>query len=384
VSAACDADGTTSEFELPEEAELDLIAAGCEVESLSAPPRRPWARQFVHVPPEVVAEIERLVRADWVRVRVLERADEKVCRRLRADSMEARAKRWRTRWRLEERDRTRDLIRRAVTAELRQVHIEQTCSHGTYAAVPEGLVGLEVGADGALWIDDLPNGAKSIGARAFFEQTPPGLLQWVYERWTASTANASPAVWDLTAGSGTSVDLLRHIHGCALVATDLTVTTETGIGFGDCRAIGRLPGHRGAVPGALSQPEIVVREPDVILFDPPSRGAPTHADLYDGPPTGDLARLPRDDYVTTVAAVLILAARRLAEGGVVSFLLRCGARGRRDLIRDAALLGDVVDAIGCNARIVHQMSVEFGARANQTSLGQARLPAAHLLIERAP
>jgi hypothetical protein len=30
------------------------------------------------------------------------------------------------------------------------------------------------------------------------------------------------------------------------------------------------------------------------------------------------------------------------------------------------------------------MSVEFGARANQTSLGQARLPAAHLLIERAP
>lgn len=336
------------------------------------------------IPSGVIEYVYSICSSRWVALRVLDSAHDKVCRRLRSDTDAARRKRWAKRWRPEEQEKTKALLRHARRVELGRVHREQACCHDTFTELPVELQFRGLARPRQFVVRDSRVTRPSIGLGAFLEQTPPALLQWLYEFWqgAGSERRGRPAVWDLTAGSGTSIDLLGTIHGCTVIASDLTVVGATGTIFADARQVGRLAGHRGVPAVSLNRPEHVVRRPNLILFDPPSRGTPTHARFYDGPASGDMADLDRGDYLDTIAAIVVRAVGYLAPGGLLSLLLRCGTRSRGRVIPEPSLLDDLRALLGAQVRIVHEMPLVYASVRRQASLGGARVPAVHLLIER--
>jgi hypothetical protein len=134
-----------------------------------------------------------------------------------------------------------------------------------------------------------------------------------------------------------------------------------------------------------------------VLFDPPSRGTPTHAELYgdrdqdDEADRRDLATADRQRWIEETTLIVKRAATYLAKRGVISFLVRHGEREGANVSGDPGLL----DAVKLELTkpgpgrhrplaIAHEMPIEYGRRRNQTSLGLARVPATHLLLVRAP
>lgn len=339
------------------------------------------------IPSEVIDYVRGICRKDWVARRALDLADAKVRRRLRSNSPEARRARWEKRWLSENQEQTKQLLRRYVNVALGRAHREYMAEHAVFEQLPKALYPWRPDQERRLVIDDLRITKPSFGSGAFLEQTPPKLLRWVYETWqdrqTATTRK--PRIWDLTAGSGTSIDLLGRVHDCKVVASDLTVVLGDGIQPAHCQHVGEISSHQARRQGP-HVPALAIAQPDIVLFDPPSRGRPTHSELYQVEQNqygGDLADLDRDEYLATVTAVTVWSASALAPGGFVSLLLRCGTRRRGQVTPDPALLEDLKTCLEGHAEVTHEMPLVYRGRRDQTSLGQARVPTVHLVIERA-
>ncbi len=345
---------------------------------------QPW------VPTPLVEFLRSICRREWVAREVFERADERVRRRLRGGAAAVEA-RWAKRWSPPNVEGTKRMLRHLRNRVLRVHHEGQLAFHRTFGSLPDALRPWRPNRDGELLVSDLQIITPSVGSPSFFEQSHPKILRWVYETFRerqreralrVGTRFRPPRVWDLTAGSGTSIDLLGSIHGCEVIASDLTVVAGTGIGRGDCRDVGHLPAHHGLL--GLSTPPFARRRPDIILFDPPSRGRPTHAELYESarPSKSDLGLLDMEGYVGAVASTIVDAAKCLAPGGMISVVLRGGHRRGSDVFPDPEVVLGLTDALREFVLIGHEMPIVYRGRRAQTSLGTARIPTVHLLVER--
>lgn len=355
------------------------------------------------VPPGLVDFVRSLVRVDWMAERVLRRASDKVLRRLKphpeeARNMAARRARWTTRWLPENQAQTMAWLGQVRDRVVREHHQENVAQHETFASLPEHFKPWEPDADGTLAIDEPHDTKPSFGANAFLEPTPIKVLRWVHETWRAEQLGdvvedigldwgLNPTVWDLTAGSSTSVDYFRRLHGCDMVASDLTVVGGDGVEPCDARRFDALHGRHRRRAGELTYSTVVVSAPDIILFDPPSRGLPLHSQAYANTPddvdTRDFGLLERAEWISTIADVANRATTCLAEGGLTSVLLRCGFRFHREVVAEPDLLQDFKAALAPSVVVTHEMPVLYRTLRNQTSLGRSRVPAIHLTLRKA-
>jgi hypothetical protein len=246
--------------------------------------------------------------------------------------------------------------------------------------------------DGILVVSDPKSRDGSPGDAAYMEQTPPAVLVVVakfarahYEsaghRWMAPTA------WDLTAGSGTGEATLGPL-GWKVVSTDL-VNPNDAVGFLDARNLGDNDFHRRPIkiegkqpgPAKVDERRVIVR-PHVIVFDPPSRGVPTHSERYQGClPEQDMAVLARDEYIETVARISKGALERLRLGGSLLLVIRECARAQQRITPDIGLAQEIVAAIG-PTKVVTRFEVVYEERRNQFSLGKARPPIKAFVLAR--
>ncbi len=218
---------------------------------------------------------------------------------------------------------------------------------------------------------------EGLGYSPYMEQTPPEVPWLDYRAWRRSAgARTRPIVWDITAGSGTSTNLLAHGLGCMVIATDLNTPNEY-VAMADARQVGRNDLHRPY--RRIDNGKLVRRpRPDLVLFDPPSRGAPTHAENYHGAfPQLDLAVLDRDTYIETLAAITVSAAERVRPGGMVSVLLRCGVRERQTIVDDDRLPREFLAAVARtkpDLRVVETLRLTWNqeGRVRQAGVGTAR------------
>lgn len=345
------------------------------------------------IPRGLVEYVRSITRTEWLADQVLDRAAPRILRRLRRDAPEGRRARWTKRWASSEQDRTRRWLARLRDDVVRVAHLGRVSSNDLYGKLPKSLEAWRPDETGTMVIDEPQNPNPSFGAPGYMEQTPPKLLRWVHETWLDRRVGffgddvgldevLKPRVWDLTAGSGTASDYYGRLLGCEVIATDLTVAAAD-VARADCREVGLIPQHRGVRGGALSRPSLVVTSPDIVLFDPPSPGTPSHSQIYgEGPRVDDLALLHREPWIFTVADVAVRAAKHLAEGGVISLLLRCGVRQHGKVDADPELLDDLKTVLGDHVAIAHEMPIRYRGVRNQTSLGTNRVPAVHLLLTR--
>lgn len=360
-----------------------------------------------YVPTPVIELARSLARTEWLAACTLHAVDAHYCRRLRNDTVVARRNRWNGAW-TKRRRAVEARIRRARDEQAQLHHKFHVMDHETYRRLPRFFVPWRPEADGRLLVQDPRQVNPSIGSPGFLEPTPVKLLRWVHEMWLRERGAViddgdvsvsdmrGPQVWDLTAGSGTGLDYFGRICGCRVYARDLTIVA-TDVDYGPADAFHRsdkVTGHT-SMPGI--HPGLVIRRPDIVLFDPPSRGCPTHAELYgDRDDDGnadprDLAKADRLTWIEETTLILKRAATYLAKGGVISYLVRHGERDGGSVRADPDLLEAVKTELQNPGpgtipalRIMHETPVEYGKRRNQTSLGLARVPTTHLLLGRAP
>ena len=343
------------------------------------------------IPDGLVAYVRSICRTEWVAKKVLETAASKVLRRLRHDTPEARRARWGKRWRTENQAATKKWlgqVRDRVLREHHQIHVFQ---HDTYTTLPDDRLAWKPNESGTLVIDESKDTTISFGDPAYLEQTPVNMLVWILETWIQRQVDAfgdetdfirrlRPRLWDLTSGSGTASDFFGKLHGCDIVSTDL-VAPHAGTNLADCRNVGFLPEHGGKL--RFGQPEVVIAEPDVVLFDPSAPGSPLHSQIYGTEPNlKDLGLLDREHWIITVADVAVRATKALVDGGFVSLLLRTGFRIDGTAVADPRVVDDFKTVLGNRATIAHEMPLAFRTVRNQVSLGAARLPAVHLMLTR--
>ncbi|MEI9942179.1 MAG: hypothetical protein WDO69_33605 [Pseudomonadota bacterium] len=371
--------------------DFDDLLAAIEVELCSEVSDEEHAVDSA-IPAELVAYVRSICRKEWVAKEVLERAVAHVLRRIRHDSPAARHARWIKRWHPAEQARTKGLLGRLRDDVLAINHVGEVSEHTRFTTAPAFLAGSKPDKAGRLVVDDPQMVTPSIGITSYLEHTPPRVLAWVRQTWVRErigelpdgvslNETLEPRIWDLTAGSGTGADYFGGIYGSAIVSSDIIIGPE-GVQLADCRDVGLLVEHRGAGRHAVVKPGNVVRKPDLILFDPPSRGRRTHSELYQGSrPRLDLALLRREEWLIAIAFTVAEAVRHLAPGGFLSVLLRCGSRNQGQVVEDPAALEDLKLILSGRVRITHEMPIVFGKRRSQVSLGQARVPAVHLRIE---
>ena len=349
------------------------------------------------VPEGLVAYTQSRCRKEWVVERVLERLAEKVLRRLHddLDTAENRSRRWASAWSPAGQPRTVRRITRIRNQVLRDLHLQNVSMHSVPQKLPWRLVPWRLNRAGQLVIDDLRITSPSIGSTPYMEQTPPKVYRWLHETWRARRLlgdeedigledDTKPKVWDLTAGSGTGRDYFGLLCGCEVASTDLTVADQRSV-MADCRAVGEIPEHGRPYRFRLKiQPGVVIPSPDLILFDPPSMGTPSHAALYgEVVDPHDLSFLDRYRWLFTIAKIVERATRCLAEDGLLSLFLRLGERDGSVIKEDPTLLADFKDVLGDRATIVHEMPIVYRRLRAQVSLGEARVPAIHLTLMRA-
>jgi hypothetical protein len=280
---------------------------------------------------------------------------------------------------------------------VREHHQASVAQHDTFAVLPGELHPWAPEPDGVLVIDEPRATTPSFGSSAFLEVTPFKVLRWVHETWRAEQLGSlaedigldwesGPALWDLTAGSSTSVDYFERLHGCTIVASDLTVV-GAGIEPCDARRFDALLGRRQRRRSDLTYSTVVVPRPDIILIDPPSRGLPLHSQAYANVSNEfdvrDLALLERDDWIATIADIVGRASAHLADGGFISLLLRCGFRFHGEVVAEPELLDDFKAALPSGILVTHELPLRYRTVRPQTSLGAARVPAVHLTLKRA-
>jgi hypothetical protein len=383
-----------------------LAAADDEAPSEANPSVYSMDEFAAYVPAGVIQFVLSLTRTEWAAVCTLAAVDAHYCRRLRNDTLQERHNRWNGPW-TKRRRSVEARLRRARDEQLRLHHAFHVMDHQTYRKLPGFFLPWRPEAGGHLLVHDPEQVNPSIGSPGFMEQTPVKVLRWVHETWlrdrgaiedgdVSVSDMRGPQVWDLTAGSGTGLDYFGRICSCKVYGRDLTVVASD-VDYGPARDFHRSDKvtGRSSMPGI--HPGLVIRHPDIVLFDPPSRGSPTHAELYgdrslddEGDPR-DLANADLLTWIEETTLIVKRAATYLADGGVISFLVRHGERNGGSVPEDPDLLMAVKSELqkaGLGSlpalSITHEMPIEFGKRRNQASPGQARVPATHLLLARAP
>jgi SAM-dependent methyltransferase len=275
---------------------------------------------------------------------------------------------------------------------VRVLHKQGTFLHERSWTLPSYLKSWKP-KNGILRVVETGRTNPTIGWSPFLEQTPPQLVRYVYETWLGSDVSGLdlgdslgrvPVAFDLTGGSGTGFDFFS-IVGCEVYATDLTSMNEA-VGTLDARNFRALFGMRPVLCDK-DRKQKPVRHPDLVLFDPGSRGYPAHSQIYDHvdgePDEQDFAILDRHDWIDATTRIVKELLTVLAPGGVISFLIRCGVRDRGRVEPDLQLVQDAKAALGDDVCIIEEVVIEYGInRVKQASLAQARVPAVHLLLGR--
>lgn len=238
--------------------------------------------------------------------------------------------------------------------------------------------------NGVLIVRERDRRDASFGIRSYLEVTPIEVPVRVAQLWQQRTGGIAPKVWDLTAGSGTVEEVLRSAFTQQVVSTDI-VGQDRGNIFADLRDLANVANHRRSRRGLeRTNEEIVVAAPELVFLDPPSRGTPTHGELYGSAwPEHDLALLERDDYVGALRSAVVRAVRRLHPAGLLSLVLREGVRADQHVRHDAALVRDVLDGLPADMQPLEQARLEEPWPINQASLATTRMPMTHLVLRRA-
>jgi hypothetical protein len=336
------------------------------------------------------------VRRDYVRDHLLERLHEEVLLRgvpaaLR-DAATVRAA-WRDACRQDRLPETRRVIRRLRDEIVRVLHMGSANQHLRYERMPTFLAKWKP-VGGVLRVTEVGRTVPSLGWSALLEATPPQVIRYVYETWLARRIEVAdpselvrrkPVAWDLTAGAGTGHDTLGLL-GCEVRSSDLTAMNEV-VGTLDARNFEAL--YRGnPIFTEADRRQRPVSHPDLVLFDPSSRGTPSNSSLY-WPDAGglgdsrDFAALDREAWIQTTTGIVRRLVLTVAPGGVVSFLVRHGVRNRGRVEPDDRLVADVREALGTDVVVVEEVRVQSGPnRVRQASLGVVRVPSTHLLVGR--
>ncbi len=236
---------------------------------------------------------------------------------------------------------------------------------------------------GVLTVRERQHREAYFGLRSYLEVTPVEIPVYVALLWQKRTGKIAPRVWDLTSGSGTVADVLVAAFAATVVASDLVEAVD-GTNCADLFDAGEIAQRRTRRAAREGIPQdAVVEHPDLVFIDAPSRGTPTHAELYAGAwPEQDLATFERDAYLANILASVVLAAGRLAPGGLVSVVLREGVRRNQHVEADPLLIDDFLRAATEFALVlVERIRIEEPWPLKQASLGIARMPTSHLLFE---
>jgi hypothetical protein len=267
-------------------------------------------------------------------------------------------------------------------------HKERASQHEGPTELPDALKQVRVGITRGhrhLVVREDRLRHEGLGYPPYMEWTPPELMVLDLKAWRLVVGRKTglPVVHDITAGSGTSVDFFRGIHGCTVVASDLAGPNEH-VGMADARRVGEQGGHLHSVGPSLK----AAPRPDLMLFDPPSRGTPTHgATYFCGEEQLDLALLDRDTYLGTLAKITAKSAAVLKPKGLVSVFLRCCVRDRQRIDPDHRLVGDFLGALEAlePALVVTETLIVTWAtdgRVRQAGVHTARPKAVRILIAR--
>jgi len=287
-------------------------------------------------------------------------------------------------------DRTMRIVREAVDNIKRTDHIGRLVEVRVATDIPNGEP-----KDGVLHVADPKRTRGAIVLRSYLEVTPPEVIVHAAsvlrtERARLGLPKRRIRAWDITAGSCTALTVITALGG-RVISSDLVCPCDPVITL-DARNIGSLSQHRSprqTVDGGSWWPQLIPGEtafsrPHIIFFDPPSRGYPTHAELYDQPEnaSSDLAALDREDWIGQVTRIVGRASKLLAPGGVVSLPVRGGERQGEVLEPDPTVVDDIRDQLIAEVSIIEEVRVEYSFACRQASANDRRLPMSHLVLRR--
>lgn len=352
--------------------------------------RRDWDRESRLLPAAVARMLEH-VEVAGLRLEALSFAEETVCWSVPKRSLNPakKAELWTRAWSRRPVE-TAKAIHKAIDHVLRTVYIGRLVEHEVPEKLPRHVQAARV-VNGVLAVDDPERRRPSLGVRSYAEATPPEIVVvtvkvWQRRRAASKMPKRGPRAWDLTSGSNTVADAIKLLAG-SCVSTDLTQNSGNARETAtlDARRVGCCTSHGAKPPSKPYSVEdtLIIARPDLIFFDPPSRGSPTQQELDLGVHQHlDLAILDREEWVMTVADIASRAVRHLSSGGLMSLLVREGIRNHQHVTPEPGVADEVLAALGDNVTVVGQHRVEFGNTRNQASLIQNRLPMRHLLLAR--
>ncbi len=323
------------------------------------------------------------------------------------DRAQVRA-RWKTAWARPRRAATQAVVEDCVNHVLRNDHIGRLVVDKRFQQLPEELRHPDVN-NGVITVTDPKRTRGAIYLRSYLEVTPPELVvrsvhvaSGYRQKLGMRTCYPFPLVWDVTAGAGTTRRVVGAMGG-QTVCSDVTPMFDF-IKL-DVRDIGEATQHKlPLLRRTLSQEAkhrphldaegLSVNKPHMVFVDPPSRGTPSHQEVYgDGAIMEhemglDLAELDRDAWVNVVGWVVVVALLdHISEGGVVALTVREGRREREHISPEEGVTEDVLGVIRegvPDLEVLDDVRVVYDRvhTCQQTSLGASRLPMRHLVLAR--
>lgn len=344
------------------------------------------------VPDEAMTYLEKIARTPEVQLSVLKQVSDQICRRL--PSLGSREEGCRVRWDRAwgyQQERVKGRMRRTRDEVVRNAHCISLHVPPALGKLPKKYVAWKTGPGEAIRVSDPKIAQADIGNAAYLEHTPGEVIRFVHKFWESNRGTPKtngPDVWDLTAGAGTVAHYFSVIGTGRCVSSDI-VTFGDDVIVAPAQAVGRLEQHTTRTVIGRSIPLRIAR-PDIIFFDPPSIGTPTHSSIYQSSGFhADLATLLPDAWAQAVAEITVRAARRLAPEGLISLLIRHGHR-TSDRVHGLPEMLDAITEMVCSPgaqrhlKVVQRNRIESGNhRLNQPGLGKSRVPATHLLLKRA-
>jgi hypothetical protein len=376
-------------------------------EDLNGPPSTTtltstWAEVAELRPRWVVELAEALLRNNHLRRDLVEKAEDRMLRAVPAEHRDPAliGAAWGFAGHPSRRPETLAWLRRVRNDTVAVLHRGSAFQHHVPNAHPEGMKGWRP-KGGALIVNEVVAGSASFGHPALMEHTPLKVVYYALKTWQMNQSivldveddtDAGGLVWpkpsffDATAGSGTVGDYLGVVHGCEGTSIDLTPTSER-VALTDLRHLGFPRSAQDVVwlPRFDSRdkwkPALSAGPVDLVFFDPPSRGRPTHADLYAGArPEDDLGGLHRDDYISACSAFVQMAMQILRPRGYIVYPVRHGVRDRQRIVEDNRIIIDLKVAFGPSVTVERQVPIKYRKRVPQVSLGVERVPATLLML----
>lgn len=341
-----------------------------------------WRRVAGDLPAEIPSFLKKLVRRPGYRLDALDLAERMLGFDRRTLGPVRTAAAWRTL--IGRGADVQQVLRAAAGAILAADHCGRLTDERPRRPMPPGWMNPVV-TGGALHVIEPMSTAGVAYLPSYLEVTPPVVvgraLQLAAGRSGATGNGCQFGVWDITAGSGTGATLVQAAGIC--ISTDIVAPYGPVVAL-DARDIGTIA-HHGRRTVSTKYRGSIVRSPDLVLFDPPSRGWPTHTSAYD--PGGylgsrDLGLLDREQWIETVVEVTTRALSYVAERGIVSLLLREGTRDCLEVNPDETIGTEVVERLRQDASIVDDLRVVHWQTRPQAFAGKARLPMRHVVLAR--